>query len=205
MFLMFFSLSLCFTSLVGVFGDEVKSVSVMEGDSLTLHTDTEILSAHQILWRFETDGTLIAKINKDTNKTSIYDDVLDGRFRDRLQVNNQTGDLTITNITTQHTGLYQLTISSRQTTSHTFKVTVYARPPVPDIRALTLIVICCAVVGSLMIVASVLTFWIWKLRNTLQLVQTREEEITYADPIFSKRAANKPGSENEVVYARVNR
>ncbi|XP_065099522.1 SLAM family member 5-like [Paramisgurnus dabryanus] len=112
-------------------GDEVKSVSVMEGDSVTLHADTEILSAHLILWRFETNGTLIAKINKDTNKTSIYADVLDGRFRDRLQVNNQTGDLIITNITTQHTGLYQLTISGKQKALHTFNVTLYARLPIP--------------------------------------------------------------------------
>nr|XP_055072687.1 uncharacterized protein LOC129452705 isoform X1 [Misgurnus anguillicaudatus] len=110
----------------GVFGDEVKSVSVMEGDTVTLHTDiTEIKTDDDILWSFGPQETLIAKINREANIISIYDDVLDGRFRDRLQLNDQTGDLTITNITTQHTGLYQIIISSEQKTSNRFSVTVY--------------------------------------------------------------------------------
>nr|XP_055072959.1 uncharacterized protein LOC129452898 isoform X2 [Misgurnus anguillicaudatus] len=120
----------------GVFGDEVKSVSVMEGDSVTLHTHlTEIKRRDLIMWRFVvTQESLIVKINIGANKISIYDDVLDERFRDRLQVNNQTGDLTITNITTQHTGLYQIIISGKQKiSSHRFNVTVYAHLPVPNI------------------------------------------------------------------------
>ncbi|XP_065099408.1 uncharacterized protein [Paramisgurnus dabryanus] len=112
----------------GVFGDEVKSVSVMEGDSLTLHTNiTKIPRDGVILWRFGLQNSLIARINEVAKDISIYDDVLDGRFRDRLQVNDQTGDLTITNITTNHTGLYQIIISGKQI-SHRFNVTVYALP-----------------------------------------------------------------------------
>ncbi|XP_073718485.1 uncharacterized protein [Misgurnus anguillicaudatus] len=136
MFLMFVFLCLCFCCLMGVFGDEVKSVSVMEGDSVTLHTDiTEIQRYDLILWRFGPQEDLIARINRAANKISINADVLDGRFRDRLQVNNQTGDLTITNITTQHTGLYNITIRGKQNTSHRFNVTVYARLPVPVISS----------------------------------------------------------------------
>ncbi|XP_073669656.1 uncharacterized protein [Paramisgurnus dabryanus] len=110
----------------GVVGDEVKSVSVMEGDSVTLHTDiTEIKTDDLILWSFGPQKSLIAKINREANIISINGDVLDGRFRDRLQVNNQTGDLTITNITTQHTGVYQVIISGKQKISYRFNVTVY--------------------------------------------------------------------------------
>nr|XP_055072689.1 contactin-4-like [Misgurnus anguillicaudatus] len=109
-------------TVYGVVGDEVKSVSVMEGDSLTLHTDTEIQTDDLILWRFGPQETLIAQINRAANKTTIYDDE---RFRDRLQVNYQTGDLIITNITTQHTGLYQMIIIGKQKTSYRFNVTVY--------------------------------------------------------------------------------
>nr|XP_055073155.1 SLAM family member 9-like isoform X1 [Misgurnus anguillicaudatus] len=127
--------------LVGVFGDEVKSVSVMEGDSLNLQTHlTDIQTVHLILWRFGPYDTPIVSNYRDISKISIYDNVLDGRFRDRLQVNNQTGDLTITNITTKHTGLYQINIFlsiSRsdpiKVTSYRFNVTVYARLPVPVI------------------------------------------------------------------------
>ncbi|XP_065099488.1 SLAM family member 5-like [Paramisgurnus dabryanus] len=134
MFLMFVFLSFCLTSLVGVFGDEVKSVSVMEGENLTLHSHlTEIKGGDQILWSFGPQKSTIAKINREANIVSVYDDVLDGRFRDRLQLNDQTGDLTITNITTQHTGLYNVTISSEQKSLHRFNVIVYARLPVPVI------------------------------------------------------------------------
>nr|XP_055072960.1 natural killer cell receptor 2B4-like [Misgurnus anguillicaudatus] len=122
----------------GVFGDEVKSVSVMEGDSVTLHTDTKLKRDDRIQWVFGVgpQESLIARVNKASNKISIYADVLDGRFRDRLQLNNQTGDLTITNITTQHTGLYQMIIfSGKQKISYRFNVTVYAHLPVPVINS----------------------------------------------------------------------
>nr|XP_055072961.1 uncharacterized protein LOC129452901 [Misgurnus anguillicaudatus] len=131
---MFFKFIYLCCYLMGVFGDEVKSVSVMEGDSVTLHTDiTDIQSAYMILWRFGSHETLIARLNREANKISLFADVLDGRFRDRLQLNNQTGSLTITDITTNHSGLYQMTISGKQKTSYRFSVTVYANLPVPVI------------------------------------------------------------------------
>ncbi len=79
-----------------------ESVSVMEGDSVTLNTDlTEIHEYNDILWKFGVENSLIAEINREKQIFSIYDDVPDGRFRDRLKLNHQTGSLTITNITTQ--------------------------------------------------------------------------------------------------------
>ncbi|XP_065099159.1 uncharacterized protein [Paramisgurnus dabryanus] len=106
----------------------------MEGDSVTLYTDiTELQRDDQIQWWFK---IRIATINRAANETSINDDVLDGRFRGRLQLNNQTGDLTITNITTQHSGLYELTIiimRNGTVTSNKFNVTAYAHLPIPVI------------------------------------------------------------------------
>ncbi|XP_073721352.1 uncharacterized protein [Misgurnus anguillicaudatus] len=109
----------------GVFGDEVKSVSVMEGDSLTLHTDiTEKETVDLIDWRFGDKGR-IAQINVEANIFSVRDVVADGRFKSKLKLNNQTGDLTITNITTQHTGLYKLEIRiSVKIIRRTFSVSV---------------------------------------------------------------------------------
>ncbi|XP_065099572.1 uncharacterized protein [Paramisgurnus dabryanus] len=133
MFFMFVYFSFSFSCLIGVFGDKVKSVSVMEGDSVTLHINIKLQRDDLILWRFGPEEIRIAEIYIEANTFSTYDDVLDGRFRDRLQVNNQTGDLTITNITTQHTGLYKIIISGNQKTSHRFNVIVYAHLPVPVI------------------------------------------------------------------------
>ncbi|XP_073721381.1 uncharacterized protein [Misgurnus anguillicaudatus] len=114
--------------------DEVKSVSVVEEDSVTLYTHlTKIQKNDVILWRFGLQKSLIAKINRATSEISIYADVLDGRFRDRLQVNNQTGDLIITDTKTKDSGLYEMIINSAKESSYKFNVTVYAFLPVPVI------------------------------------------------------------------------
>ncbi|MGL4584377.1 MAG: hypothetical protein ACRCVU_15530 [Flavobacterium sp.] len=98
--------------------DEVKSVSVMEGDYVTLHTDiTEIQTDDQILWMFGPKETRIAE---------IYNLIIKIFKSKRLMLNNQTGSLTITNITITNSGLYKLqTISSRGTSYKTFDITVY--------------------------------------------------------------------------------
>ncbi|ROL55103.1 hypothetical protein DPX16_0798 [Anabarilius grahami] len=107
----------------GVFGD---SVSVMEGDSVTLYTDlTEICEDEDILWRFGAEKSLIAKISIENQIFSTFNGP-DERFRDRLKLDDQTGSLTITNIRTEHAGVYQLEISGLKLTSKTFRVSVYA-------------------------------------------------------------------------------
>ncbi|XP_051763405.1 SLAM family member 9-like isoform X2 [Ctenopharyngodon idella] len=123
---------LCCWSLTGVFGD---SLSVMEGDSVTLNTDlTEIHEHDDILWKYGAENFQIAKMKKK-KKTFNTSDVPDGRFRDRLKLDDQTGSLTITNITTEHTGVYQLEISGANLTTRIFNVSVYARLPVPVISS----------------------------------------------------------------------
>nr|XP_055073698.1 uncharacterized protein LOC129453462 isoform X2 [Misgurnus anguillicaudatus] len=112
--------------IFGVFGDEVKSVSVIEGDSLTLYTHLTDTQADDVTvtWTFGPQKTYIAQINREAKETYIYADVLGGRFRDRLQLNNQTGDLTITNFTTKDSGLYEVEITVRSKIIHkSFKVT----------------------------------------------------------------------------------
>ncbi len=93
---------------LGVFGvDAVESVSVKEGDSVTLNPGfTEMMDDDLIQWRFWIENTLIAEINVTADRFTVYDDVLDGRFRDRLKLDNQTGSLTITDITAEDNGVY---------------------------------------------------------------------------------------------------
>ncbi|XP_077081732.1 uncharacterized protein LOC143735448 isoform X3 [Siphateles boraxobius] len=118
--------------LSGVFGagtDEVKSVSVMEGYSVTLNTDvTEILKDDLILWMFGPQETRIAEIYNQMTKYFNIE-----RFRDGLQMDSQTGSLTVRNIRSEHTGLYKLQIIRRGTSYKRFNVTVYARLPFPVI------------------------------------------------------------------------
>ncbi|ROL55099.1 SLAM family member 5 [Anabarilius grahami] len=103
----------------------------MEGDSVTLYTDlTEIHEDDDITWTFGAENSLIAKIKKK-KQTFNTSDGPDGRFRDRLKLDDQTGSLTITNIRTEHAGDYQLEISGADLKTKIFNVSVYARLPVP--------------------------------------------------------------------------
>ncbi|XP_043079800.1 natural killer cell receptor 2B4-like [Puntigrus tetrazona] len=127
---------LCCCHLIGVFSAETNETSsVTEGDSVTLHTGvTEIHEDDEITWNFGAEKSLIAEINRASGIFSTYD-VLDERFKDRLKLDNQTGSLTIMNISTQHAGDYHLEVISAKLSSKTFSVSVYARLPVPVISS----------------------------------------------------------------------
>ncbi|XP_043078728.1 uncharacterized protein LOC122327431 isoform X1 [Puntigrus tetrazona] len=120
----------------GVFdvkSDEIVSVSVTEGDSVTLNTDVKGLRDDQILWTFGPQDTRLAEIFK-RDQMNLFFVSNEGRFRDKLQLNNQTGNLTINNIRSEHTGLYKLTaIISGKTSLKSFSVTVFAPLPPPVI------------------------------------------------------------------------
>ncbi|XP_056614653.1 natural killer cell receptor 2B4-like [Triplophysa dalaica] len=173
----------------GVFTDEVKSVSVMEGDSVTLHIDlTRIQKSDVIVWNFGSQDSHIAKISREANKVSVYEDVHYGMFRDRLQVDVQTGSLTITNITTQHSGLYHITISGQKKTSYTFNITVYTHLPVPDISSY-----CpknspsssssnCSVLCSVMNVTNVSLSW-YKGKSLLSSISVSDLNIRLSLPL----------------------
>ncbi len=102
----------------------MKTKEVTEGDSVTLYTGiTEPQKYDQILWSFGPQGSVITQIPERTNTTSFRDDE---RFRDRLQLNSETGDLTIRDIKITQSGDYQLKIrSARETKSIKFKLILY--------------------------------------------------------------------------------
>ncbi|XP_073700534.1 natural killer cell receptor 2B4-like [Garra rufa] len=129
MIFMIVLLCLYWRCLNGVFGE---SVSVKEGDSVTLNTDVAEIHEDYILWKFGAENLLIAQVRIEDGILSTYNGT-DGRFRDRLKLDNQTGSLTITNITTEHAGRYGLEINGAKRSSKTFNVSVYARLPVPAI------------------------------------------------------------------------
>uniref|UniRef100_A0A8C1NAT8 Immunoglobulin domain-containing protein n=1 Tax=Cyprinus carpio TaxID=7962 RepID=A0A8C1NAT8_CYPCA len=95
----------------------------MEGDSVTLHTDVETNKQEKIHWYF--NDTRIAQISGDLSYicTDVQCNEGTERFRDRLKLDNQTGSLTITNIT--DTGLYELQIIRGSNSPMIFYVTVH--------------------------------------------------------------------------------
>ncbi|KTG06367.1 hypothetical protein cypCar_00036800, partial [Cyprinus carpio] len=128
---------LCLVLLVmdGVFGDTdvMKSVSVTEGDSVTLNTAvTEVQRDDQILWMFGPKETRIAEIYKHVIDMFSSNET----FGNRLQLNSSTGSLIIRNLRSTDSGLYKLQIrSNRGNSDKIFSVTVYAHLPVPVISS----------------------------------------------------------------------
>ncbi|XP_067271532.1 carcinoembryonic antigen-related cell adhesion molecule 1-like isoform X2 [Pseudorasbora parva] len=115
-------------SVTGVFGAYTGgvSVSVMEGDSVTLHTGVQTNQQDRIRWYYK--DIRIAQINRDQSKVCTDVQCNEGteRFRDRLKLDHQTGSLTITNISTEDSGEYQLQISSGSSDSEKiFIITLY--------------------------------------------------------------------------------
>ncbi|XP_050962564.1 uncharacterized protein LOC127163394 [Labeo rohita] len=104
--------------------DESEPVTVMEGESVTLHTNlSELLNDDTVLWMFGSKDSLISQIKRKNDFTSFFvtDDV---GFIGRLQVDQKTGSLTIRNTRFKHSGQYKLTISREKTMIKTFNVTV---------------------------------------------------------------------------------
>uniref|UniRef100_A0A8C2K7Y9 Ig-like domain-containing protein n=1 Tax=Cyprinus carpio TaxID=7962 RepID=A0A8C2K7Y9_CYPCA len=108
---------------VCVFGDTdvMKSVSVTEGDSVTLNTDvTEVQRDDQILWMFGPKETRTVELYKHSIDMFSSNEI----FGDRLQLDSFTGSLTIRNIRSTDSGLYKRMIrSNRGNSDKTFNVT----------------------------------------------------------------------------------
>uniref|UniRef100_A0A8C0XWD7 Immunoglobulin domain-containing protein n=1 Tax=Cyprinus carpio carpio TaxID=630221 RepID=A0A8C0XWD7_CYPCA len=118
----FLGVLLLVNGVFGVDADEV-SVSVMVGDSVTLHTDiTEVPGNSKIIWKFGDE--IIARMKEADGNPSTYDGP-GALFKDRLKLDKQTGSLTIANIRTEHIGRYSVDIKSTDAKLKTFQVTVY--------------------------------------------------------------------------------
>ncbi|XP_067271642.1 uncharacterized protein [Pseudorasbora parva] len=95
----------------------------MEGDSVTLNPDVELQKYMLIQWTF--GSSRIAEFSRLMQTRTMYDE----RIKDRLKLDQQTGSLTITNTRTTDSGLYELTIVSRETSYMSFSLTVCESAP----------------------------------------------------------------------------
>uniref|UniRef100_A0A8C2D1A0 Immunoglobulin domain-containing protein n=1 Tax=Cyprinus carpio TaxID=7962 RepID=A0A8C2D1A0_CYPCA len=114
-------LCLCFVPGNDVVDDDRDEVSLMERDSVTLHTGVKTNQQERMTWYF--NDTRIAQIRGDKSKICT-DDQCKERFRDRLKLDSQTGDLIITNTRTTDAGVFQLHAVSKRIIQKIFIVTV---------------------------------------------------------------------------------
>ncbi|XP_056304467.1 uncharacterized protein LOC130216598 [Danio aesculapii] len=166
--------------LIGVF---VQSVSVLEEGSVTLSTGvTEIHEDDDVQWSYGGGHSLIAEISGEAKIFSTYNGP-DGRFRDRLMLDNNTGSLTIMNIRTEHAGDYEVKISGLKLTTKTFKVSVYARlsPPVID-RVCSASFSKCSVLCSVVNVSAVSLSW-YKGNSVLSSISVSDLSISLSLPL----------------------
>ncbi len=100
---------LCFPGVFGVGTDEMKTVEVrkVEGESATLLSGVQ--EYHLISWMLGPRDRNIAQCRGNTDGTRSCE-INDKRHRDRLKIDNQTGSLTINNISTELAGLYKLQV-----------------------------------------------------------------------------------------------
>ncbi|XP_073793351.1 uncharacterized protein isoform X3 [Danio rerio] len=94
-----------------------------EGNNITLNVLAELRKDDLILWMFGDEDNLIAQMNGETTESTFTE--ADERFRDKLLLDKMTGSLTISDITSEHSGAYKLHIvSSRRTFYRRFRVFV---------------------------------------------------------------------------------
>uniref|UniRef100_A0A8C1T2R0 Immunoglobulin domain-containing protein n=1 Tax=Cyprinus carpio TaxID=7962 RepID=A0A8C1T2R0_CYPCA len=96
----------------GASGVDTVKVSVMEGESVTLHTHVETNQQDRIRWYFS--DIRIAQISGDLSKicTDVQCNEGTERFRDRLKLDHQTGSLTIMNTKTTDSGVYKVQMNN---------------------------------------------------------------------------------------------
>ncbi|XP_072563285.1 SLAM family member 9-like isoform X2 [Paramormyrops kingsleyae] len=122
----------------GLLGQEGKTVAITErlGSKVTLHTSiTGLQNDSVIVWTFGTSSpppTIAKSVN---GRIEIN---MSERFRERLQLDPKTGSLSITNISTSDTGIYQLHIIKDHILKKEFDLNIYNpvnRPHITSLQA----------------------------------------------------------------------
>ncbi|KAI7791571.1 hypothetical protein IRJ41_025916, partial [Triplophysa rosa] len=163
-----------------------------EGDPVTLNTGfTDIQRNDKIYWSFGPPLYTIATFFKYADDTIIYNNKAhDGLFIDRLKLDDRTGSLTITNLTTVHAGRYELYVRKQQykkSISRTFVVTI-TRLPVPVITSYcpqnssSSSVSTCVLLCSVMNVSHVSFSW-YKGKSLLSSISVSDLNIRLSLPL----------------------
>ncbi|TRY93801.1 hypothetical protein DNTS_012177 [Danionella cerebrum] len=136
-FLLFLSLLLS----NGVFGEEAEEVSVTMGESLTLHTGVKKENGDLIIWFSGPDDKFLAKLNGKAEFAETY--------RSDVSLNTESGSLTIQNVSSIHSGLFNVQIfnPNKQTLHKKFNIKVYDPLPIPQITRISKCELLCSVLN----------------------------------------------------------
>lgn len=106
-------------------GDAFETVQVKEGEVLNLHPGVDLTEDDQIQWSYESGylSTRIAKMNRGEIYTHYEE-----KFAGRVQIDKTTGVLSISNIRTNETGLFEaFIIINTQISEKKFNVEVLGK------------------------------------------------------------------------------
>ncbi|XP_016381043.1 uncharacterized protein LOC107718468 [Sinocyclocheilus rhinocerous] len=115
--------------------DQLKKITVKQGETVTLKTGVTDMQRDDLLrWKYAdsrvsestTLFSVIAVCNKRTARIAVKEGP-GGKFKDRLQLDHQTGNLTIKNMRVKDTGHFKLEIkNNKHQLTKTIKVNVCA-------------------------------------------------------------------------------
>ncbi|XP_048034408.1 uncharacterized protein LOC125260212 isoform X1 [Megalobrama amblycephala] len=117
--------------------DVITTVRVKEGGVLNLHPGVDLKGDFQILWSYEggNQSNRVAQIYQGRIYTH-YDE----RFAGRVQIDQTTGVLTISNIRSNETGLFEaFIVINRLISTRQFNIDVYAPVSSVTVQQSTLI------------------------------------------------------------------
>ncbi|XP_048046228.1 uncharacterized protein LOC125268181 [Megalobrama amblycephala] len=107
-----------------------EDVKKAVGDQVSFRPDKFIPPVTSIIWKHtNTDGYVVKAIEWDEGEILIPN----LRFKDITTVDEKTGQITITNLKVEHSGVYTLEINSKEQ-QQSFTLTVMERVPKPEIK-----------------------------------------------------------------------